>query len=191
MDTNTLKLTFSMLAKLAQADGSVSSSEVKILEKLISVLKLDDANKKIAIETFNQVKKSEKSFVDFAKEYKALMNDKPEMLKWMLDLLVKVAYADKELSDNEHEMLEQACSIFKISTSNYEKISDSSVYIRLGCSRKDSQEVITQRYEKLLEVCSPDKMNEMGLPQEFSDLAKEVREEIISAYKSISKSFKS
>ncbi len=187
MDISTVKTTFSMMAKLAQSDGSVSSSEIKVLEKLISVLKLNKEDKKIAIETFNSAKKSEKTFSEYATDYKKEMESKPEMLKWMLDLLVKVAYADRELSDSEHDMLEQACNIFGVSTNNYKKISNSSLFSRLGCSRKDTPELIKEKYEKLLEVCCPDKMAEMGLPKEFSKLAKDIREEVISAYESIAK----
>lgn len=187
MNISTVKTTFCMLAKLAQSDGSVSSSEIKVLEKLVSVLKLKAEDKKIAIEAFNLAKKSEKTFSEYATEYKVEMESKPEMLKWMLDLLVKVAYADRELSDSEHDMLEQACNIFEVSTDNYKKISNSSLFSRLGCSRKDSKELIKEKYDKLLEVCCPDKMSEMGLPKEFIDLAKNVRQEVVSAYQSISK----
>ncbi len=187
MDIKIIKNTFSIVAKLAQADGSVSSSEIKVLEKLISVMKLNQVDKKIAIETFNSAKKSDKSFSDCAKEYKETVGSTPEMLKWMLDLLVKVAYADRELSDSEHDMLEQACEIFEVSTDNYKKISNSSLFSRLGCSRKDSPEVIKEKYEKLLEVCCPNKMADMGLPREFVSLAKDIRLEVTDAYKSIKK----
>jgi len=155
--------------------------------RLLGVLKLNQEDKKTAIEIFNSAKKSEKSFSDYAKEYKSTVESKPEMLKWMLDLLVKVAYADRELSDSEHDMLEQACHIFEVSTDNYKKISNTSLFSRLGCSRKDSPEVIKEKYDNLLEVCCPNKMTDMGLPKEFIKLAKEIREEVTNAYESIKK----
>lgn len=187
-----LEITFGLVAKLAAADGAVSSREVKIVEKLIDdILKLDATQRSKAIEFFNKAKKSEETFADYAERYKKLMASKPEMLTWMIDVLFKISYADRDFSENEIKMLKQASEIFKVPLTKYEKyFSQNNLdaeFALLGCCAEDTFEQITVKYETLCENYSPDKMLKLGLPKEFIDLAEAKVSQFTAAFSEIKK----
>ena len=60
-------------------------------------------------------------------------------------------------------------------------------YQVLGCRPEDSDEIVKQRYRKLVQEYHPDKIAGKGLPDEFFQLAHEKFREIQNAYEMIKK----
>ena len=112
--------TFSMLAS---ADGKVSKDEVKIIDRFMkNVLGLDDARRSFAIDVFNQARREEVAFSEYAKQYRELLSDKPKMLEWMVDVLLRISCADECFSDPEQAIVKSACEVFGVSETRYQQL---------------------------------------------------------------------
>ena len=148
--------TFSMLAKLARADGRVSKAEITVINDLINNrLQLDEDKKTYAIKIFNEARDSSTSFEDYALEFKEINKGQPQMHEWLVELLLSVAFADQVYSPNEREIIDQVKSIFGLSEEAFLKIKekygddlDKSLSI-LNCSMQDSLDQIEGKYRTL------------------------------------------
>lgn len=184
--------TFSLLAKLARADGFVSREEINAIENFIqNKLQLDNQARKIAIDVFRTAKNSPNTFEDFAKQFYHVFRDEPEILLSMIEILLEVAYADGTFHPNEERLINSAVYIFHIRSDDYEWLKakydrDIDKYLAiLGCSRTDSNEVIKKKYRKLITEYHPDKIISKGLPEEFTNYAKKKFIEIQEAYEKV------
>lgn len=182
--------TFSMIAKMAGADGTVSKVEASAVDKFIKkVLKLDEDKRAFAIKIFNSARKSDDTFESFAERYKELLKDKPEMYEWMVDVLLRVSLADTVYTDSEADVLERACKAFSLPMDRYKKIlakyksEDSSHHYEiLESSPSDDADTIEQNYKQMLAKYDPQKIIDSGMPEEFVEVAKDKIEKIKEAY---------
>ncbi len=185
---------FSMLAKLAKADGVISRVEVEVIERFMrDQLRLDPAARKLAIQIFNRAKDSPDRFEDFAAQFHGYFRHQPQIVLSMYQLLLAVAAADGSVHPNEDRMLKSAARIFHISDTRSSRYRSAATggsdryYAVLGCSRSDSDETIKRRYRKLANDFHPDKIVSKGLPEEFTEFAKKKFQEIQEAYAEIKK----
>jgi len=183
---------FSMLAKLAKADGVVSREEIAVVSRFMKDnLGLDSEGEKLAIRIFNQAKTSPDRFEDYAAQFYSIFFGRQEIIISMFDILMAVALADGVIHPNEERMLDSAARIFHINSGEYGNIKESrrggvnKYYAVLGCSRSDSNETIKMRYRKLAMEFHPDKIIAKGLPEEFITFAKTKFQEIQEAYEKV------
>jgi DnaJ like chaperone protein len=185
--------TFSMLGKMAAADGQVSSSEIRAIEDFIDRnLRLNIAEKEFAMRIVNTSAASREPFEKFAQQFYSLFNRQPQMLQTMYDILQRVATADNSLTKDEEKILEAAANIFNLnsrgSSASYSTGSSSDKnYSILGCKKTDSSDTIKSAYKKLVKDYHPDTIASKGLPEEFTKFAAEKFREINQAYEEIRK----
>jgi DnaJ like chaperone protein len=185
--------TFTMLSKLASSDGTVSKKEAIAVDSFMKkVLELDEARRKFAISVFNSARKSPTTFEECAKQYRELLHDKPRMFEWMVDVLFRLSYADRMISQQEEELLRKACEIFGISEQRYRQIRSRHVeegddirYEILGCTRESTNEEIESKFQQMNNEYCPDRVRELGLPEEFIKLAEEKHQVITETYQAI------
>jgi DnaJ like chaperone protein len=185
--------TFSMIAKMAGADGAVTKNEVQAVDRFMSnVLKLNEQRRTFAIRVFNAARSSPKTFEDFARQYKRQLKDKPEMYEWMVDVLLRISLADAVFSDAEERILTKACEIFDVDLERcrqlVQKRAGSAVnahYKAIGCEPSASDEEIERIHSTLSAKYDPDNILAMGLPEEFVEVARAKRDAIERAYKAI------
>lgn len=199
--------TFSMLAKLTGADGNVSTDEIRIIDRFMREgLNLDEERRKYAIAVFNLARREEHDFDHYARQYKELLADKPSMLEWMLDVLLRVSLVDKEFNETERVLIKSAQRIFGISDEKYaqlearyrskspasENASEQSTagvaYARLQLVETAAEDEIVLRHKELSLTYSPSRIIELGLPDEFVRLAEQLYAEIQEAFQQIKKS---
>lgn len=187
---------FSMLGKMAKADGKVTTDEVESVERIITQnLKLSGDQRKFAINIFNGAKDSNHSFDEFANNFYQINIGSPNMLYSMLATLFEVARADGELHPNEEILLGRARTIFRISDHDYTtlkkqffpEIESEKYYGILKCLPSDSDKTIKSNYRMLVREFHPDKIVKEGLPEELMIHAKEKFQEIQDAYEVIKK----
>ncbi|MEA1927972.1 MAG: co-chaperone DjlA [Candidatus Auribacterota bacterium] len=183
---------FSMLARLAKADGVVSREEISVIERFMEKnLGLDREGKRLAVRIFNQAKSSSDRFEDYAAQFYSIFQQRREIILSMFDILVAVASADGTIHPNEERMLNRAARIFHISSGQYGRIRESRTggadkyYAVLGSSRSDTDEMIKKKYRKLASEFHPDKIISKGLPEEFTTFAKTKFQEIQEAYEKV------
>ena len=205
--------TFSMLGKMANADGQISDSERNtVIQFMSNDLRLSRQDQDFALRIFDTAAVSSESFDKFAEQFYQCFYGDPQMIEMMMDILVRIAMADGVLSDKENQFIAQAamCMRYPAGNVDYLKIkygyrqnqgsgyssgsssgagsgSLAAAYSVLGCSASDSDDVIKAKYKKLLKEYHPDVIASKGLPEEFMKFATEKFDQIQKAYETIKK----
>lgn len=195
---------FSMLAKLARADGQITDDELNSVSQFMHHdLNLDAQSRTVAMNTFNAALDSPVAFQDFAGQFYNQFYDQPRLLELMIDILFRVAAADGTISSNEEALIAAAARIFGFSDQQYRMFSSryksrqrpdyrstpasevNPSYAVLGCNPSDSDEQVKKRYRELVHDYHPDKIASKGLPEEFTKFANNKFREIQAAYEAI------
>ncbi len=186
--------TFSMLAKLAQADGTISKAEVSTIEDFMNRdLHLDPISKQAAGRIFEAALSSAEPFEALAHQFYGQFREHRQLLDLLIDILVRVAAADGKISDREEKLILEAVSIFGFTKDYYRIIrkryaaDTDQAYAVLGCTGTDSNETIKKQYKKLVLENHPDRIASKGLPEEFTQYAADKFREIQEAYEAIRK----
>jgi DnaJ like chaperone protein len=186
--------TFSMLAKMAKADGRICDNELNTIDRFMDQdLRLNPESRKIAVTIFKTAAESAEPFENFAHQFYVHFNTQPRFLEIMLDILLRVSAADGRFSPEEERLMLSAVRIFNYSESDYLKlkakyIDKTDKYLAvLGCDKNDSDEFIKKQYRKLVSEYHPDKIASKGLPEEFNKFAAEKFREIQEAYEIVKK----
>ncbi|MCB0359025.1 MAG: chalcone isomerase family protein [Bdellovibrionales bacterium] len=148
---------FSILACLARADGQFSCGERDVVKRFMRRgLELNATRKDIVARIFHAAYHSEHTLSEFASEFVATFGSDDPAVEMLLDLLVALATADNELSDEEEKLITQAARIFKIPEKRLQAVirhyctDKNSPYGVLGCDPSDSNEDIVHRYNELV-----------------------------------------
>jgi len=186
--------TFSMLGKMAAADGKVTDDERQVTKKMTETqMKLDHATRVFAMKIFDKAAASTSQFDEFASQFGDSFKAQPEILRSMLDMLLRVSMADGVLHPEEEKLLDSAVGIFGISEEEYRHLKDQYCpdtdkdYATLGCDPNASPEEIKTKYRQLAMDYHPDRIVSKGLPEEFTKFASQKFQEIQKAYENISK----
>lgn len=183
---------FSMLAKLSKADGQVSEAEMNAIRQfMVRDLNLNVQSRQAAEQIFQTALDTPQSFEDFAGQFYQHFSGQPQLLEFMIDILLRVSVADGALADAEERLILSAVRIFRIEDSDYQKIKSQYIkntekyYATLGCNSSDSDEEIKKQYRKLVRDYHPDTIAAKGLPDEFVTFANDKFREIQEAYDEI------
>jgi DnaJ like chaperone protein len=184
---------FSILGKLAKIDGAVTRAEIAVVEHFIANLNMTDSEKQFAEQVFNEAKNSQYSIDDFAIEFYGISGGQPTVLLSFLDVLFRIAAADKTLHPDEEAALMRIKTIFHIGDEQFNNMRatyfgevDRS-YKVLNCTPESSDEEIKGNYKKLVKDFHPDTIVSKGLPEEFIAFAAKRFREIQEAYERIRK----
>jgi DnaJ like chaperone protein len=192
---------FSMVGKLAKADGRVCDDEIAAIRRISrEVMGLDGQTRQYAIAILNQSKVSTQSFADYAAEFGRLFAGQNDLCTFMLSFLFEVAMADGSLHPEEERMLQQAREAFRLPESLYQSLyarfvrhqQPSSVglarhFETLGVAETASLAEIKKAYRQKASEYHPDKIESKGLPPEFIKFANDKLAEINAAYDAVCK----
>jgi DnaJ like chaperone protein len=183
---------FSMLAKMARADGVVSQHEIDMVQDFMRRdLRLDPDAERAAIKVFRTARDSPIAFEEFAQQFHDIFRSDRQMLLSMIDLLHRLGMADGELSAGERELLEDAARIFQLHPEEIRHVVATAMpaldkhYAVLGLSPEATPDQVKSRYRKLVTEVHPDKVIAKGLPDEFVEFAHQRFREVQEAYDAI------
>ena len=190
---------FSMLAKMAKADGQVSKAEVQLIEDFMqNNLRLSAEDRKQAIKIFQNAKADAYTIYDYAEQYQQLVRNQA-MREMVYRLLFAVAYADGELHASEEDILRRIPSYLGLHESIFaamqgefngrapasSKESLDQHYGVLGCTPDTSDRELKLAYRRKAAEFHPDKIASKGLPEEFMRHAEDQMKTITVAYDTI------
>jgi len=203
---------FSVMGYLAKADGTVSRSEIQMAENIMAQMNLDASQRKTAIELFNQGKQADFPLDDVLRQFKTESHRRTNLLQMFLEILIATAYADNQLDQAEHNVLQDIAQQIGFSLPQLEQLinmvgaqqqyshqssggiptqsSLNQAYAVLGVDDEVSDNMLKKTYRRLMSQHHPDKLVAKGLPEEMIKLANQKTAEIKSAYEQIKRSRK-
>ena len=184
-----------LAAKISKADGIVSEEEIRTFKKLFEFSKEDEGG---ISKIFNAAKKDISDFKLVAKQVFEVFQDERSLLLELLNSLFAIAYADGHFHEKEKSMLLEISKIFNINTNEFNRINNIHIsknkneidklqnsYEILGVSKNWDFDQIKKRYNELVKEYHPDRLQGMGLPKDFVELANDKLRIINAAYNEI------
>ena len=184
--------TFTILGKLARADGRICEKEISQIEHLMDeVLELPPTERSFAIKLFRASKDDSKSYRVYAEQFFEIFRNRHEILENLLGQMVLLANADSYFHPEEKRLIENISTIFGFSPehlrrafapfySEADKIQRA--YDILGVDPMTSKDEIKKTYRKLAMVHHPDRVVSRGLSPELIKTANKKFSEIQNAY---------
>ena len=115
--------TFSMLGKVAAADGQVSADELMRVEKYIDEeLKLEPKLKALALQVFADAFDSPLELRDYAVKFNDIFQYHIQLADRVVEILLCVSAADGEISFEEEKLLRSAALLLGLSLPGYERL---------------------------------------------------------------------
>ncbi|WP_261843790.1 co-chaperone DjlA [Aliamphritea ceti] len=211
------KATFSVMGKLAKADGRVSQEEIQYARDVMGRMGLSSERQKQAIELFTQGKEEHFEIADVLRPLSALIRYRIPLKLMFVEIQLQAAMADGQVSEAELAIIREVCSLLHMSQAEmaalmarmqsqfsyqqhsyqshqFNSVSEATLlkeaYGVLGVEESVSDAELKKAYRRLMSQHHPDKLVAKGLPEEMMQLAKEKTQEIQSAYDRIRQSRK-
>ena len=184
---------FSMLAKLAAADGQVSdAARRKVNEFMVNDLHLSGSSYQYAQSVFEQALNQNSTFENLADQFYENFKSSPQILNVMIDIFYRVAMVDGRISANEERLIDYAVRVFRIPESMHDNIrrnhnvkGASKAYAVLGLTESATEAEIKKAYRKLILEYHPDAIAAKGMADEFKEYATKRFREVQEAYETI------
>ena len=199
---------FSMLGRLAVADGYVSPrEEAEFRSVVVNELRITDpASLASAMNIYHSAASGNTPIDIYARRALSSFLHRRQLLEMMLLIMVRVCAASGNIHPSEDKFLWEVAQIFGYSQGAYQSIkarygaysssgadsSDSgtdsktnSAFQILGVSQNSSEAEIRKAYRKKVAEYHPDKIAARGLPKEFTELANQKFREIQQAWETL------
>lgn len=184
---------FSMLGKLAKADGKVTREEGEAVVSFLDRMGVTGRQRAFAIRVFNEAKDSRYSVEEFARQFAEITRNQQDLRSSLMDMLYETALANRELHPREEEMINSIASILGIPATELRAIRDRHLggadfaFSVLGLTPEATDDEIRRIYRQLVQEYHPDRIIAQGMPQEFVEYAGERFKEIQRAWETIRK----
>lgn len=202
--------TFSVMGRLAKADGHVSPHEIQLAEAVMDRMSLSAEMRKAAIGLFNQGKSDDFPLDDVLEQFRVECHRRRTLIQMFIEIQLQAAYADGRLDHAEERMLLHICERLRFSefefrrlerlirgeTHDYERtaggrsrtssgMSLNDAYDILGVTTDNSDKEVKTAYRRLMSQHHPDKLVSKGLPEEMMKIAAQKTDEIRKAYERV------
>ncbi|MEM7621195.1 MAG: TerB family tellurite resistance protein [Pseudomonadota bacterium] len=176
-------------AKMAKADGVVTSDEVNAFKE---VFKVPDGEMKNVARIFNLAKQDVAGYDAYADQLAKLLENNKDLLKDVLEGLFHIAKADNVLHPKEEEFLADVAERFGFSETEYKytlarhvETDQRNPYDVLEIGKDIPDADLKKHYRKLVTENHPDRLIARGVPEEFIELANKKLAAINEAYDEI------
>ncbi len=176
-------------AKMAKADGVVTSDEIAAFKEVFKVPPGEEHN---VARLFNLAKQDVAGYEAYARQLGRLFHDNRELLTDVMDGLFHIAVADERLHPNEERFLANVAKEFGLTDQEYLRIKGRHYrcglydpYNILHASPKLTDAELRIQYHKLVAENHPDMLMARGVPAEAIGIATSKLAAINAAYEEI------
>ncbi len=175
-------------AKMAKADGQVTSEEVYAFREVFQIPPEDEAN---AARVFNLARSDIAGFDGYARQITRLFGAGHRALEDVLEGLFHIAVADGVYHPGEDAFLQEVATIFGIEQACFESLraryspDHADPYLVLSVTRDTPLPEIRKRWREMVRETHPDRMIARGVPEEAVKIATKKLAEINEAYEQI------
>ncbi len=176
-------------AKMAKADGQVTTDEVAAFKDVFKVPPGEEQN---VSRIFNLAKQDIAGYEAYAEQLANMFKDNRPLLEDVIEGLFHIATADGLLHEDEEHYLKQVAKRFGFTKDEYKIIrarflpeDQRSPYRVLGVSSDISDADLKAQYRRLMIENHPDKAIARGMPPEFIKIATDKIAAINEAYDEI------
>lgn len=172
-------------AKMAKADGRVTTDEVAAFRRLFLIPEGEERN---VARVYNLARRDTAGFEAYARQVARMFRDRPNVLKDLLEGLVVIAAADGSYHPGEADYLGEVARIFGVGEAEFRAIrarylaDEHDPWAALGLAPGASPEEAKRRYRALVRALHPDRMTARGMPEEARKLAEERLAAVTTAY---------
>jgi len=214
------KTAFTLMGKIAKADGRVSEQEIDHVEKFMTQLNMSPAHRKQAIDHFKAGSKADFDIEPLIAEFNQATVQSPNLKQMLMVYLARVALADGQLHQDEASLMQKIAQQLGYSAETFAQLMAmlqgqdqfagggyqqtgaggmggftsagalDAAYQALGVSKDNTDAEIKKAYRRLIREYHPDKLMGQGLPEAMIKEATERSQEIQAAYDLIKRSRK-
>ncbi|WP_299178309.1 co-chaperone DjlA [uncultured Neptuniibacter sp.] len=206
------KATFTVMGKLAKADGRVTEDEIQFARAVMTQMRLTEERKRQAIDLFSEGKSADFELHKVLKPLSVLLKHRPTVKLMFIEIQLQAAMADGEVSEPELRVIDEVCQLLDLGLGSIDEVIarvkaqrdfyqhgqagvDSEVLLKdayavLGVDPTATDAEVKKAYRRQMSQHHPDKLVSKGLPEEMIELAKEKSQEIQAAYERIKASRK-
>jgi DnaJ like chaperone protein len=202
--------TFSIMGRIAKADGNVSKAEIEHAEAIIRDMDLTLEMRQAAIRLFNEGKNSKFPMDDVLDQFLKECHRRTALIQMFIEIQLQAAIADGDLNPVEDRLLQHICNRLQFSKLRYQRLKNifqaqqrfsanrsehrqwktersrppliNDAYAVLGLPSSASDSEIKKAYRRLMGQHHPDKLVSKGLPEEMIKIATEKTQNIRKAY---------
>lgn len=206
--------TFAVMGRVAKADGHVSQAEIRLAEAVMAEMSLDAAQRKAAINLFNEGKSEAFDLDAVVEQFRRECHGRSTLIQMFVEIQLQAAYADGQMDKAEDRLLLDVCRLLGISELDYRRLERmiraergyrggagagssqsrppprsgptlDEAYQVLGVAKSASDAEVKRAYRRLLSQHHPDKLVSKGLPEEMMKIAAQKTHEIRQAYERV------
>jgi DnaJ like chaperone protein len=206
--------TFSVLGRVAKADGRVSRSEIRLAEQVMDQMSLSGEMRQTAIRLFHEGKHDDFPLDEVLEQFRRECHRRQNLIQMFVEIQLQAAFADGEMNAAEEALLLHICERLNISEFVFrrlvqmiraehryagtgpggerarqprspERLAVKDAYAILNVSAEATDKEVKQSYRRLMSQHHPDKLVAKGLPEEMMKLAARKTDEIRKAYERI------
>jgi eukaryotic-like serine/threonine-protein kinase len=181
----------SLSVMIMKADGTLSKEEDDRLRRILDGERMDVKQRESYERIIEDALKSKDSFENVAKDFYDKCPHRRPWHKEMLKLLFSVACCDGDFDQAEEDLIRKAAVIFGWTDKDYLSLKEEFAvtesdlekhYEILGCEKNDSDQIIKQKYQELLDKYQPEKLSGAGAPEKYVADAEENLRKVQRAY---------
>ena len=195
--------TFSVMGHIAKADGRVSEHEIQAARSLMQQMRLNDAQKKAAIDLFQKGKEADFPLDEVLQQFRSECHRRTTLLRMFFEIQVQAAMADGRMDPAESRVLHHVGQVLGFDAGQIEQLINfvtsaagghapgqpvqpiAEAYKVLGVPESASDAEVKKAYRRLTNQHHPDKLVAKGMPEEMVKLANEKTQEIRGAWERI------
>ena len=202
--TELVKSVFAVMGALCNADNVVSRNEIKAVEQMFGMLRLNAEQRDLAKAAFSEGKQPGFDLNAAVDRFAVISRGRGPLVQLFLQLQCMVVAADGQVHPAEHAMLVQIAerlglseqdvaqleSLLRAATSgagggtpgkpSQSRLADA--YAALGITSDATTAEIKRAYRRLISKNHPDKLAARGLPESMRGVAEERSRELNAAY---------